>query len=314
MSTKLYSGLRLTAHAPDIYTLTRIISKHMREVFHELAVEVIARHVQVLVDSQKARDEAIADYAGVSLQLAAEKRWRNEQAELNRHSRLQDPLRFQIVFGETEDEHGNLLRLAYPFTGRHQYVHALANLKTESGKPIFVDFHYQDQTERPEEIPEPEWEQRRTAWDQVLHSDDPETDDTFGHLPGWALPETIEGVFGTWLWLQDGIDLSAHDDRARRMRLAVNEAAWRELGLDALSRGDDGQPDLGWLSRQVTELRQSVKTVVARPEWQDVALPKPLPSDLEVRVADLPAVYAPPAELVSAVVQHHRDGLSEQSS
>lgn len=146
----------------------------------------------------------------------------------------------------------------------------------------------------------------------MLSSDDPETHDTFAHLPGWELAETVDNVFGVWLWMHGDIDLSAHDDRVQRMRLALNGAAWRELLLDEKTRGENGQPDLGRLSRQVMGLRQTVKAVVALPEWQDVILPEPLPSDLQVAIQDLPAPHQPPAELVSAVVAHHPEAHLER--
>ncbi|MFD9604700.1 hypothetical protein [Streptomyces sp. NPDC059970] len=188
MSIKLYDGLRMTAHAPDLFELTRMTSKRMREVFRELAVPIIARNVARVVDDAEARERDMGGRLHDYLIYRARKLWIDEQAGLDHRLAFHDPLRFSIVFGEVDDDHSTR-RLAYPFAGKHAYTDALMGLEAD-GRPIFVDYHYQNQTDQPEEIRDEEWKRRRDDWGRLLTADDRGTDGTFGHLPGWQLPDS----------------------------------------------------------------------------------------------------------------------------
>lgn len=301
MSTKVYDGLRLTAHAPDLFTLTRIISKRMREVFYELATEVISGWVTRIVDEPTER----GDEPKMMLLDRGQELWLAQQNKINPHLRGHDPLRFQIVFSEVSDDLGTR-RLAYTFCDHPAYREALFGFSNEFGKPYFVDYHYQNSTEGPEEISEEEWSMRRRDWNAVLDSDDPETNGTFGHLPGWSLPDTIREVFGTWLWMRKSIDLNQHISPERRRRMMLQRDAWRQLGTPDSS-------DFGAILRTERRLKQAVTDVLARPEHADAPLPDPLPSSLLVAVGELP-VFMPEEQLVADVVARFHELSAAEST
>lgn len=308
MSTKLYNGLRLNDSAPDLFTVTKLVSQRMRTVFQDLATAVIAEHVARIVDSQTIRDEILADEqtSALSLESAAAKRWLTEQRELNPVTTFHDPLRFNIVFGEglPRDEQP-ARRLAYVFAGRPEYMQALLKDLTFEGEPLFLDYHYQNQTDEPEDIPEDEWEQRRIDWDFATSSEDDETDGTFGHLPGWALPDTIAGVFGSWLFWkgEDGIDLDAHQTQRQRFTRAVKAAAWKRI-WDPEAVDEDSRHSTA--IRLSMDLSESLSFVLSKhEEWALEVQPDPLPP-LRTRVAELPDVYVPPTEFVEVVIAHFR--------
>lgn len=191
MSIKLYDGLRLTEHAPGLFELTRVIAKRMREVFRVLAVPVIAKNIARVVDDTEVRERDMGGPLHNYTVYRARKLWLDEQAGLDDRMTFHDPLRFSIVFGQVDDDYGTR-RLAYSFAGNRAYTDALMALEAD-GRPFFVDYHYQNQADRPKEIRKDEWKRRRDDWNRLLDADDRETDDTLGHLPGWQLPDSIEG-------------------------------------------------------------------------------------------------------------------------
>lgn len=313
MSTKLYNGLRLTDHAPDIYTVTQLVAQCAREVFQQLAAEIIAELVADIVDAQQLRDDILAAEKSVpeSLYTAAEKRWLDQQQKLNPHTTFHDPLRFNIVFGEVAVE-PTPRRLAYVFAGRGEYLEALKNL-TYQGEPVFVDYHFQNQSDRPAGITKLEWKQRRTDWDSVTTTSDPETNGTFGHLPGWSLPDTIRGVFGMWLfWKEPGeLKLDEHRTQTQRFIRALEKAAWDQIwcpdDFDESERRSAG-------IRISLELQSAVRAVLRKHKsWAEEAKPDPLPADLSTSIAELPPAYEPPTEFVEIVIARFRAREKERS-
>lgn len=304
MSARLYDGLRLTAHAPDLFELTRVISKRMREVFRELAVPIIARNVARVVDDAEVRERDMGGPLHNYLVYRARKLWLDEQAGLDDRMTFHDPLRFSIVFGEVDDEWGTH-RLAYPFDGNRTYTDALLALETD-GHPIFVDYHYQNQAERPAEVSDDEWTHRRDDWNRLLDADDRETDGTFGHLPGWQLPDSIEGVFDAVLLGHKDtvIDLNAHCTIEHRMRLALNRAVTLDLDLDEVNS----------ISRVLTRNRRIVRAIelyLGTADGAAMLRPEPLPDarDLDIAVSELPPVYEPPAEAVARISEVYREQI-----
>lgn len=313
MSTKLYDGLRLTEHAPDIFTVTRLISKRIRQVFEELAEEIVARQVQAIVDDQKTRHESLVSKVRVpTLIQAARQRWLDEQATLNNHLAGHDPLRFSIVFGEADNQAGTI-RLAYPFMLKGKYRDALLELRTgvDHDRPLFTDYHYQNQTECPDGIDETEWEQRAAAWDQLLNCDDMTTDGTLGHLPGWQLPDTLDGVFGNWLRWNENLDLDQHCDPEARLRASLKSHLWHQLDLAGQIADLDPAARFSEIVRVDRGIRNAVNTVLERPETRRSPRPDPLPVDLWVSVADLPPVFTPAAELVDAALTVYHASVKE---
>ncbi|MGW6606063.1 hypothetical protein [Streptomyces sp. NPDC055036] len=302
MSAKLYDGLRLTAHAPDLFELTRVISKRMREVFRELAVPIIARNVARVVDDAEVRERDMGGPLHNYLPYRARKLWLDEQTGLDERMTFHDPLRFSIVFGEVDDEWG-AHRLAYPFAGNRAYTDVLMALETD-GHPIFVDYHYQNQTDRPAKVSESEWRCRRDDWNSLLDVEDPETDGTFGHLPGWQLPDSIEGVFDTVLrgYTNTVIDLNAHHTIEHRVRQALNRAVTLDLRLDPV----------GGINRVLTRNRcieRAISQYLDTTEGKTLPRPAPLPGvqELDVAMGELPPVYEPPVGAVTRISELYRE-------
>ncbi|MFE6939586.1 hypothetical protein [Streptomyces chartreusis] len=306
MSTKLYEGLRLTAHAPDLFELTRVISKRMRKVFRELAVPVIARNVARVVDDAEVRERDMGGPLHNYLVYRARKLWLDEQAGLDDRMTFYDPLRFRIVFGEVDDEWGTH-RLAYPFAGNRAYTDALMALEAD-GHPIFVDYHYQNQADRPAKISDNEWKRRRDDWSSLLDAEDPETDGTFEHLPGWQLPDSIEGVFDAVLlgYKSTTIHLNEHRTIEHRMRRALNGAVTLDLDLD----------EANGISRVLTRNRRierAISQYLDTAEGKAMPRPTPLPGvrELDVMIGELPPVYEPPAEAVAQIRKlYHEQALA----
>ncbi|MFB7594637.1 hypothetical protein [Streptomyces sp. NPDC056160] len=302
MSAKLYDGLRLTAHAPDLFELTRVISKRMREVFRELAVPIIARNVARVVDDAEVREREMGGPLHNYLVYRARKLWLDEQAGLDDRMTFHDPLRFSIVFGQVDDDHGTR-RLAYPFAGNRAYTDALMTLEA-NGRLLFVAYPYQNQAGRPAEIRVEEWKRRHEDWNRLLDSDDRETDGTFGHLPGWQLPDSIEGVFDAVLlgYKDATIDLNAHCTIEHRMRRALNRAVTLDLDLD----------EVNGISRVLTRNRRierAIELYLSTPGGAAMLRPEPLPDarDLDIAVSELPPVYEPPAEAVARISELYRE-------
>ncbi|MFK0154113.1 hypothetical protein ACIQVK_18830 [Streptomyces sp. NPDC090493] len=302
MSTKLHHGLRLTAHAPDLFELTRVISQRMREVFRVLAVPVIARNVARVVDEAEVRERDMGGPLHNYLVYRARKLWLDEQAGLGDRTTFHDPLRFSIVFGQVDDDYG-ARRLAYPFAGNRVYTDALLALEADD-RPFFVDYHYQNQADRPKEIREDEWKRRRDDWNRLLEADDRETDGTLGHLPGWQLPDSIEGVFDALLpgHKDTIIDLNAHCTIDRRMCRALNRAVTLAL------RFDPG----GGINRVLIRNRcieRAISQYLDTANGKAMPRPAPLPSvrELDLAVDELPPVYEPPAEAVGRICMLYRE-------
>ena len=302
MSIKLYDGLRLTSHAPDLFELTRVISQRMREVFRELAVPVIARNVARVVDNVEVRERDMGGPLHNYLVYRARKLWLDEQAGLDDRMTLHDPLRFSIVFGQVDDDYGTH-RLAYPFAGNRAYTDALMALEAD-GRPYFVDYHYQNQADRPAEVSDDEWKHRRDDWNSLLDAEAPETDGTFGHLPGWQLPDSIEGVFDAVLlgYKDTTIDLNVHCTLEHRMRRALNQAVALDLDLD----------EVNGLSGVLTRNRcieRAIELYLGTAEGAAMPRPALLPDarDLDIAISELPPVYEPPAEAVARISELYRE-------
>ncbi|MEU9267275.1 hypothetical protein AB0E04_17745 [Streptomyces sp. NPDC048251] len=306
MSAKLYDGLRLTAHAPDLFELTRVISKRMREVFRELAVPIIARNVTRVVDNAEVRESDMGGPLHNYLVYRARKLWLDEQAGLDDRMTFHDPLRFSIAFGQVDDDYG-ARRLAYPFAGNRAYTDALMALEADD-RPFFVDYHYQNQADRPKEIRKDEWKRRRDDWNRLLDADDRETDGTLGHLPGWQLAGSIEGVFDAVLlgYKDTTIDLNAHCTIEHRMRRALNRAVTLDLDLD----------EVNGISRVLTRNRRIERAIS---QYLDTAggkaMPRPAPlpgaRELDVTISELPPVYEPPVEAVDRICDlYHEQALA----
>ncbi|MFD4947006.1 hypothetical protein ACFWNT_31890 [Streptomyces sp. NPDC058409] len=169
------------------------------------------------------------------------------------------------------------------------------------GRPIFVDYHYQNQTDQPEEIRDEEWKRRRDDWGRLRTADDRQTDGTFGHLPGWHLPDSIDGVFDAVLLGYDDIDLNAHCTIEDRMRRALKRAVALDLNLDEAT----------CIVRVPTRNRRIERAIERHLSTADgAAMPRPAPlpgiQALDIAVSELPPVYEPSAGDVARISAIYR--------
>lgn len=295
MSTKLYDGLRLTAHAPDLHTVSRLVSQRMREVFNELALPIVAEHVALVMDNVEARSNGMSGLLGDYLVYRARQVWVDEQNKENPASVFHDPLRFSMVFGEVSDEAGTR-RLAYHYAGNRAYEKALVELHTDEDRPIFADYHYQNQTDIPDDVSDEEWGQRRKDWDALLRSDDPDTDGTFGHLLMWQLPDTIRSVFDQAILGYEALGLNEIVTIEQRLRrsLSIAVASRRPL-LEGFTYSD--------ILHRKRLIGQALDTYLATEEGAGMPRPLALPLDLNIRMDQLPPVFAAPDQHVDAIVE-----------
>lgn len=87
-----------------------------------------------------------------------------EQRKEDRHSTFHDPHRLEMSIVA----HGDWVGVK-AFTSRRDYEPVIEQLCDEFGGE---EFHYQNQTERPDSLTEAEWDERRDFWDAAL-SDPP---------------------------------------------------------------------------------------------------------------------------------------------
>lgn len=298
MSTKLYNGLRLTAHAPDIYQLTREIARVIKPIFKELATKIIAEYVAQVIDYPERRPEG-----AVTVYDAAKKNWLNEQLRMNPHLVGQDPLHFRVAFAEVGDAQGTR-RLAYAICEQSKYRHALLAMATTEGKPYFTDYHFQTSTDRPDEISEEEWEQRRRDWDRVLDDGGLSCNGAFDHLPGWQLPDTVREVFGTWTFWNKELDLNAHVSRQQRLHDLIESAMTKQIVLEDdefIEMGD--RPDFGVISRHMQIMRRVIERERCLLEHPATPLPQALPTAIHsTRLTDL-TPYEVPESIINRVTE-----------
>lgn len=108
--------------------------------------------------------------------------------------------------------------LLIPFSGHVLSLHYLENdpgftrLLTQAG---FQDFHYQNSTDGPEEIPAAEWRARRDAWNLALPSGIPSHAGLKYELVNW---DDVAGALNN----RELILATKPSDQARRMNVARN--------------------------------------------------------------------------------------------
>lgn len=295
MSTKLYNGLILAEHAPDLQTVTRMVSKRMREVFNELSAPVVAQYVAAIMDQMSKRTREMEGHLNSYLIHRAKQLWLDEQNAVNPDYSFHDPLRFSMVFGEATDADGTR-RLAYYFSGDRAYERALLGIETDHG-PIFQDYHYQNQADRPDEVSDAEWKLRRRDWDQLIKSDDMETSGTFGHLPVWALPDTINDVFKSALLGYGTIDLNEQVTIDQRLRSALINAVSSKLPRLTEEEG------IREVLARHRAIEKAVEAFLDSEPGRQMPRPPELPQNLWTTIDELPPVYAPDAIYVDTILE-----------
>lgn len=156
MSTKIYNGYKLNVTWPELMPYLKKIKKEFEIIRQELALTHMAQKLTNQIDLSLCGFE---DKKEIKLWLMPiELRDEAERAQ-NSASLLagRDYSANLLVL----PHEGHFLVLFYD-NGCREYTAKWESL------PEVSDYHYQNSTDKPEEISEPDWDSRKIAWDQVL--------------------------------------------------------------------------------------------------------------------------------------------------
>lgn len=179
MSTKIYNGIKFK-------------SSNIKEVLDQLIqLKKVAnkKAIEILKDSEIARfimGNNLQSEVPFEISRELMHAINNSSSSLNRKWVLIPNLYFSVVV--YPDNAGDIY--GYYFISNRNEYHELL-------KPLYTDFHYQNQTDPPSELSEEEWNFRSTKWDELV-------DDKFGDA-GF----TYDLVTG------DSIDLWDLEDRVK---------------------------------------------------------------------------------------------------
>lgn len=285
MSTKLYDGLKLKDPTADIFELTPLIAAAIRAAFGEAARSLVGGELIAYCDAPSSWPEDTSrGYPIFDVETA----WKQQQNKLGSHHALNDPLRFSMVFGKSSA--GNLL--AYPYYREPIYREALEALG------LFEDYHYQNQSDQPEEISEDDWAQRSAEWDSLIAPDG-----SFGDLPLWVLGRSMEPFSELFLGAaSENFDANSYGTVDRRLtRILV--AALIQKAVEEL------KPSKETLFRLASESSRTVRRFLETPAGDSVARPAPLPRGTSFGYSDIV-----PYEVSETVKEELLDALAKTLS
>ena len=292
MSTKLYDGLKLVDSAPDIFEIVPLIAAPIREAFSEAARELVAKELAYHIDGLKSSSTETPK--GI-VYNEVEDRWTERQEKFGSHHALNDPLRFSIVFGRSR--RGNIL--AYPFYREDRYRVVL------EATGLFEDYHYQDQSDHPEEISAKKWKARGKEWDSLLNAAG-----TLGDLPTWELSDSTT-PFSEVRYSSYGSDFDANLYLDGRSRLrSVISSQLLDGAVAAENRADPDSPaTTEGIMGMLFDARETVSRFFEREESYSRLTPiAPLPTGISFGYDDLPAPY----ELDPAILAELMEDLRER--
>lgn len=275
MSTKIYNGLRLIDGEADLFEVIPKVAKSIRKELGKAAQELVGEEL-----ARGAEDKRIRETAKPTdlLWFEVEESWRKRQEAWGPHHRLNDPLRFSIVFGRSN--RGNLLANWY---GEHQgYETALKKIG------LFEDYGYWNNTDEPEDMTYEQWEARGKEWDSLL-----DKDGTFGSLPLWELGTSSDPWRHMFLGKITREDLNLYRSPEQRLSDALASAVLEELMRDG---------DREKLMAYYGKARRIVKRFLATDDGKKIPRPELLPANFMVKVGDLPPLYVVTPELVQEMI------------
>lgn len=265
MSTKLYNGLRVRCENPDLFSIVSDVARVIRETHKRSARELVGNTMaDFVLEPRNLENLSDDDY----LFSVVEKNWNEEQAKFGSRHALNDPLRFSIVFGLSNK--GNLL--AYYFSGNDRsYREALDSLG------IFEDYHYQNQSDHPEEFTEEQWRARGEEWDSVLNEEG-----TLGDLPGWSLEGSDRPFMEAYL---SSNEINLNDYASERRRYA--RAHLNELVARVFERFPERRKDSPF--RVIIDLKLLVRDFSEAGGFDKLPALEPFPRGTLFTIAELPA-------------------------
>lgn len=275
MSTKIYNGLRLIDSGADLFTVIPQVAKVIRKELGKAAQALVGEELARAADDKKLREETKPTD---NLWFEVEERWRKRQAAWGPHHRLNDPLRFSIVFGRSDQ--GNILVNWY---GEHQgYEKALK----KTG--LFEDYGYWNNTDEPEDMTYEEWQARGKEWDSLM-----DKDGTFGSLPLWELGSSSDPWRHMFLGKITQEDLNIYRTQEQRLSDALASSILEEL----MSNGKRED-----LMAHYGKAKRIVRKFLTTDAGKALPFPELLPTDFMVKVGDLPPLYSVTPELVQEMI------------
>lgn len=274
MSTKLYDGLRMNDDGADLLQAVPVIAAAVKAVFLEARKAVVAECFAAAVDGPR------GDGPSGLVFFDAQDAWTKRQAELGATHALNDPLRFSMVFGRAVT--GRVL--AYPYHRLAAYDEALASTGLLSPHP------YWNNTDRPDDLTDDEWDARRREWDSIM------VDDCFSHLPMWQLGGSMSDVFGFDLLTQEG-DAGLDALVTRRSRFALRAEAAASAAIPSADLSD------------YLAVRSAVRRAIDVSGPPEEALPPALPP-LRATYDDVDKSWMPRADaVIEGLVEAVREEL-----
>ncbi len=181
MSTKLHHGYRL-AVGVDPFDFIATVRAHIDPVRDRADARILAERAVAIID--KAAVHGLVTHAGDDLAslmktplTAAYVAYEYEQAKLRDIDRRHDPNRFELSFGRD------------PQTGRFgvlRFADEATLIDAFDAIPEVEEYGYWNNTDRPDDVTEDQWDQRREFWDRVL----PGYSAPVEVMLGWSLRST----------------------------------------------------------------------------------------------------------------------------
>lgn len=268
---------RLTAHAPDLFAVTQLISTVVGDVFREKALTIMAESTAKVMDNASHREE-IQGHKDMCLLFQAYLLWTTAHNP-TQHSRHMLP--FEIVFAEISDDNG-VRRLVHPITPERRYTDALLAMEIE-GKPLFETHQGSD-------------------WDTAMRSVNPRDNNSYRHLPRWVLPSSVENVLQE-VSRQSDVDLNDYIHPQKRLRSALIRSV--EVTSLKSAQGLD-------IRTRNSHLRQALANFLSSPEGQATSQPAQIPSDLYMPLDELSPVFVPDAEATSTVIELFNEAVAKK--
>jgi hypothetical protein len=277
MSIRLSEGLRLRDSTSDLFTVIPAMAAAVRKELIKASVKVVGEELASACDDAALRS---APSPMGSFRFTVEQAWRKQQESFGRSHRLNDPLRFSMVFGRTSTG----AMLAYPFYEHRGYAAAIKSTR------LFEPYGYWNNSDEPRGMSKSAWRARQEEWAELT-----DEHDTFGTLPLWALGEESNPWTTVYLHPPKRQDLNSYRSQEMRRRRALVNA----VAVPLLERyGRDS------VMRALREADHHVTTFLATPEGQALPLPETLPRTFSFRESALPPLYEVAEETVTTILNN----------
>jgi len=178
MSTKLYNGIKFKSNNIR-EVLDQLIS--IKSKAEELALQFISdRDISIFISTNNLIDKN-------AWEISKELTDAIDSSSYNKY-RFTPRVTFSVVIYPTTE--GDIYGYYFD-SDRKQYLELI--------EPFYTDFHYQNQSDPPSDIPYEEWQSRGDKWDELLKDKFKDTGLTYGIVSGddidiWDLEDKIKSV------------------------------------------------------------------------------------------------------------------------